>query len=100
MKKILFIGLLVLLMTSFSYAGDNCREIGALAETIMTKRQAGVDITTMLDIVENQDVPEEIKKVSKSLVINAYDFSEYSTQEYKEKAIRKFKTIVMVECYK
>lgn len=100
MKKILFIGFIVLFMTSFSYAEDQCKLLGNLAETIMTKRQEGVDLTTMLNIAESQGTSEEVANVSRKLVIAAYDSPEYSTQEYKERAIRKFKTEVMIECYK
>jgi hypothetical protein len=101
MKKILFIGfILVFLMASFSYAEDQCRILGELAETIMTKRQNGVDLIEMLDTVERQNSPSEVKNVTKKLIISAYDRGEYSSEEYKQRAIRRFKTKVMVECYK
>jgi hypothetical protein len=101
MKKILFIGfILVFLMASFSYAEDQCKIIGELAETIMKKRQEGVDLTTMLNIAGSEGTSEAVANVSRKLVIIAYGHPEYSTEEYKQRAIRKFKTEVMIECYK
>lgn len=101
MKKMLFIGfILMFIMTSFSYAEDSCTILGDLAETIMKRRQEGVDLTTMINIAESEGTLPEIASVSKKLVIAAYDYPEYSSDEYKLRTIRKFKTKVMVECYK
>jgi hypothetical protein len=105
MKKMYFTAILVALMlslviVSFCFANDGCKKLGVLAENIMTNRQAGADFTEMLDVAENTGCSEELKKLTKNLVIEAYDRSEYSTQEYKERAIRRFKNDVMVKCYK
>lgn len=93
MKKILIIALM---MTSpLAIADDVCVEISGLAKTVMKLRQDGFDMAKIMSIV---DKDQEIKDVSRQIVISAYESNRYSTDSYKKAAIDDFSNEWYLAC--
>ena len=69
-----------------------CTLLKDLAESIMTNRQIGVDVTKMLGISENELI--------KSIVLHDYSRPGYSTLEYQKKSVKEFGLDVFMECIK
>ena len=90
MKKLLA-GLLLTLSTTVNAA--TCEEIEALASSIMTARQSGVPLKQVIAIADGQDYIKRVAMV-------AYGITNYSTDEYKTKAIEEFADEVYLICLK
>jgi len=72
--------------------------MASLAETIMTRRQEGADITQMYRIADGQ-VPV-LKNLVEALVTAAYEKPRFSTDKIKRKTISEFKVDAMLMCRK
>ena len=59
---------------------------------VMELRQEGVPMSQVMQISDSELV--------KAIVVEAYDYPRFSSQEYKEKADNDFRNEVEVECYK
>lgn len=77
---------------------EKCAIYGKLAEKAMTARQVGVPLQTMLDTVE--DINSPTGKLILAIILEAYDTPMYSTEEYKEKNIRRFADMWLLGCIK
>ena len=99
MKKFLIAVFMYIGLISTSYANDICLGYGQLAETIMKNRQGGIDIVTMLETLENSNYTNNLKTVTKALILMAYNHPEYTTLSIQEKTIRDFKTRIIIDCY-
>jgi hypothetical protein len=69
-----------------------CESMGELAYMVMELRQEGVPMSQTMQISDSDLV--------KAIIVEAYDYPRFSTQEYKEKAADDFRNEVEVECYK
>lgn len=81
-----------------------CKTLSETAETIMTKRQNGVDAYELVDAGEklrSKNPSKELNKVTslgRNFIIEAYSKPLFSTEEYKQKAIYEFKNDKFIEC--
>lgn len=79
-----------------------CDSISSVAEGAMKLRVRGIPIKTALDVVEKEDIKgeyaEQIRKMYKDIVIDAYRENDYATQEYKDKSVREFALRKYLEC--
>ena len=69
-----------------------CESMGELAYMVMELRQEGVPMSHVMQISDSELV--------KAIVVEAYDYPRFNSQEYKEKAADDFRNEVEVECYK
>ena len=75
---------------------DNiCPDLGRLAETFMSFRQKGVPLSRVMEV----EVPEVIEGV-RELALAAYEETQWSTEERRADAIRRFRNSVELDCYK
>lgn len=77
---------------------EACDVIVKLAKSIMERRQEGVSMADMMDITLKLD--ENTRKITKGIIIMAYDHPRYSTPEVIERTIRDFENDVYLECVK
>lgn len=70
-----------------------CRGLESMAETIMSARQAGVAMSKVMEIVKDDEVYQ-------GFVMDAYDISRYSTEEYRRRSIEDFKNAKYLVCMK
>lgn len=96
MKK-LILAVALLTLANVGYTAP-CSEIAKLAESIMTSRQSNIDMVKMYAIADKAG--GATGNVTKAITKAAYSRPLYSTQEYKEKHIRKFKNDVFLQCLK
>lgn len=100
MKKFVFVALLLTAATPV-YADlrkELCTEVSSLAITIMTARQSGVPLDTMLQAAD-QNAPPLIEKLANAMILDAYKTPQYSSQSLQGTAIIDFATQVTVACY-
>ena len=76
---------------------QTCVEIGELAKIIMDRRQDGIEIAKMLELANKQE-SDYVSKLTKSIIIEAYKVSRYSTFDYKQRAIEEFTNSTVVAC--
>jgi len=69
-----------------------CESMGELAYMVMELRQEGVPMSQTMQISDSELV--------KAIIVEAYNYPRFNTQEYKEKAAEDFRNEVEVECYK
>ena len=70
---------------------DLCKSLGDLAETVMSLRQQGTEMSSMMAISEEPFVRE--------MILIAYDQPRFSSAEYQERATRDFRNEVEAGCY-
>ena len=95
------------ILTSISYSQDICRSVGIIAEKIMIERQNDTDISIMMDYANsfqiwelNKEKNDILKNIFRNIIIDAYSRPFYNSDMFKKDAVRNFKNIIMVECYK
>ena len=96
MKKLLTA--IAILSTSFiaqaeESKGMSCKDISEFAGSVMQIRQQG---TPMSDLYERANG----SKVIESLIILAYEVPKFSTAEYKQREVNKFKNEFFLTCVK
>jgi len=70
----------------------SCASFGDLAVTIMTGRQNGVALSTMMEIAAGNDIV-------RSIILSAYDKPRYSTPSVQNETIQDFRNDVELACY-
>ena len=99
MKKLIFIGIFILIATTSFAEKLPCSIIGRTAEAVMEARQSNVPMEKMIKVAEESD-DLTAGNFIKALVIEAYDRPIYNTLENQKKAVTNFKNQFLVECYK
>ena len=97
MNKLL---LAILVVTSFNVSAktdaeiinEYCSVIGKTASGIMTSRQKGTPIISMLKIFK--------REASRELVLKAYDTPRYETYKHKHNSITEFSNKAVISCLK
>ena len=72
-----------------------CPDYGNLAQTIMTVRQSGTPMSTVMSSISNGPA----SKAAKIMVTMAYSQPMYVVQENKDNAISEFRNKVELVCY-
>ena len=96
------IGLTMIAVSASAQANDatkTCLEVGSLAEKIMTHRQSGVAIKTVLSVAESVG-DEKVKKWLTYLIVEAYRQPGFTLPEYQQTAINEYRDSVTVGCLK
>jgi hypothetical protein len=71
---------------------DTCEKIANLAKIVMTKRQEGVPASTMFKIVKDSG------PLFQQMVIEAYKKGQYSTPQFRESIIARFRDRWYIQC--
>lgn len=88
-----------MMLSSLASADDkSCEAMAFLAKQIMAGRQAGVPMTKAIEISKNDN--EKIEKLSRLLVIAAYEEPAYGTKSMQEKATNEFENKIYLPCIK
>lgn len=91
MKK-LFFGLLIvcaLVAPTNAYA-VSCEVLETLARSIMTARQDGVSMKSMVETATEGNPNEGTVKGTKMMITDAFNTPRYNSFEYRDKAINEF----------
>lgn len=75
---------------------DVCVQMDSLAKNIMEARQAGVELSRMIELSKKNNVYEAVKP----LLIAAYDYPVFTGEQYQKKAVLNFKNDVYLQCLK
>lgn len=76
---------------------NTCHLIAGLSSEIMRARQSGVPMTDAMNVVNDIEI-EQVKKLTRSIVIQAYKENIWSTEKYKQRAINEFSNSLYLEC--
>lgn len=71
---------------------DRCKLIGGIAAQIMESRQLGIPLSDTMNIVNDIDI-------LKTMTITAYQSPRFSSDSYRQEAIKDFRNEVEVMCY-
>lgn len=71
--------------------GEICPDLGLVAEVFMTARQKGVPLSKVM---------EEGGKEFFDMLIAAYEETQWTTEERRADAVRRFRNSVELDCYK
>jgi len=90
------------LLPAFSFAeqrkADDCNLMDRMAESVMKARQHGVPMAEMYKAsVTGED---HTSKVFKMLIDGAYREDRFSSEEYQERAVVKFRDVIFQSCLK
>ena len=112
--KSLFLSMLTLFFIAWNAQAEKkpagfCENISLLAKTIMTRRQAGAEMshlikniddapTIAVDDIEKAD-SEKIDGLAKEFIVQAYKFPFLYDDELKRQAVTEFENSVYLECY-
>jgi len=84
---------------SFEHRLTVCAKFEEFAKTVMECRQTSVvSLTEMLKIVEEMDISDKGKDVCRIIILMAFEVSQYTTEEYRQRAIERFGNRVSREC--
>lgn len=96
MKKLLAIALTFTAATAFATeevsTREFCKGISTLAEVVMTYRQVGTSVVTLM---EATSLP-----LAKLIIKEAYKMPRYSSGEYQRRAISDFRDEFYIQCLK
>jgi hypothetical protein len=95
MKKLILAT--ALLTTAPVMASDYCGQIGDLAETVMTVRQNGAEMSGLMNIMLKE---EATKVIGKQMVIDAYETPRYNMLENQKREVSEFKNEWYLLCIK
>jgi hypothetical protein len=70
---------------------DPCEQLGQVAATVMEARQAGVPLSTVMDIMDSD--------LGQALALDAYNQPRYRVEENQLRAIEDFRNEVERVCY-
>lgn len=79
---------------------DPCLWVSNLAESIMKSRQNEAPMAKVMGVFSGGDAPDEIKKVMKDMVIDAYESPAFSSDANKAKAVAQFQNEMYLACVK
>lgn len=79
---------------------DPCLWVSNIAERIMKSRQNEVPMAKIMGVVSGGEAPDEMKKIMKDMVIDAYETPAFSTDTNKAKAISQFQNDMYLGCVK
>lgn len=103
MKRIVFvavvIGLWAAMPVSAIAAEDwtaKCKSVSELAQTIMKSRQAGVSMSSLIDM----EIDPGIRALVTNMVMEAYDSPRYNTEDIKQQTISDFRDEWYLKCAK
>ena len=78
---------------------DVCQAHAKLAKRIMTSRQDGTEMSSLLEMIEK--LPDDsAKRTAQAIIMMAYDESAYSAEKNQQKAITEFSNKIMLTCLK
>jgi len=80
-------------VTDESQLSANCELLETLSREIMTNRQFGIPLRSMLEIMEQGTLGRKI-------TLLAYSMPVYGTEKYQQKAINDFANGYLLECVK
>lgn len=78
---------------------QRCSSMGELAKTIMEKRQSGIFMETIMQVIDENDNGPTMK-FTEELIISAYETPLCHTEETKRLAIREFQNKAYLKCVK
>ncbi|MCP3909128.1 MAG: hypothetical protein GY712_14060 [Oceanicoccus sp.] len=93
MKKTILALTLIASMPATAQVSEFCKSIADMAETIMEKRQDGVKMIDMLNLVKDN-------KLIETIVLDAYDFPKFSINENKQEMVSDFSDRWLMACIK
>lgn len=93
MKKTILALALIASMPATAQVSEFCKEINEISETIMKKRQNGVQMIALLNIAGDNEI---VKKI----IMDAYDVPMYSVEANKEREIVNFANQWLSACIK
>lgn len=93
MKRIIALALILAAPVTMA---DECRSTYRLAEQIMTNRQDGIDLMTMMDVT--QKGPEQGREEVAILVREAYRMPQYNHEPFRSRTIKDFAERVYLIC--
>lgn len=73
-----------------------CKAIGGLAATIMNHRQKNTPISDLIHL----ETDASLSKVSRALIIKAYEEPAYLTEKAQKRAIATFRNEAELQCFK
>lgn len=82
-----------------AYAGP-CDDLGTIAESVMTVRQAGMPIATVLTHMEEFMLDDGSGDLIRSIILQAYGSFGFSGEAAQQRAIVEFTNEITVACYR
>jgi hypothetical protein len=92
--------LLAALSTTASAELTECKSHSYLAGEVMTSRQSGQQMATVIDIVKAEAGNSRAVQIAQLIVVDAYESPRFSTEKYKARAISEFKNKWYLWCFK
>lgn len=91
----------VLLSTSAAQAAEQskdemCKRWGDLAVKIMDLRQLEEPMSSVIKLIAS----DKESKITRAIIINAYDQPSYKTKQNRDRAIAEFRNRLELECFK
>ena len=71
--------------------GELCNSLERFAAKAMKKRQHGVRMQRVMEVVNNAEASLQVKKIMRSIVKDAYNQPNWDTEEREEEAVREFR---------
>lgn len=94
------IALGLIMFAGFAGAAEDdgrCEKVAELAEMIMSARQEGVPMVSMM---KNSGAGEGASDLSRMLIVGAYEKPGFSTKENRARAVVDFQNDVYLQCVK
>ena len=79
---------------------DLCAEVSEIAETIMERRQEGVSMQKMMDIIAYGTGSKGATNITETLIMKAYEIPRYRVKDNRERAVQEFKNRWYLACVK
>ena len=94
--KIILAAVVALAPLAVHAEDDKCAQLGGLAATIMTKRQEGVPMSSLMNV----DIAEDMRAIATAMIIGAYGMPRMSSEAGKLRSVQDYRNAFELDCYK
>ena len=99
MKKFLVAAVLVVSTAQAQAESETvCEVVHSVATAVMSNRQAGVPVTTMMGVIENAE-DNQVTRTMAEMVKEAYSRSRFQSESIRQRAIEDFANDWATKCY-
>lgn len=75
-----------------------CMQLSNTARASMKVRQAGIPLSELLDVLNQQDVDENLRSLLRTVTVGAYDIPQYTTPRIQQEAITEYENDWLRAC--
>lgn len=100
MKTKLAVIALAALMAAPAFASVNCNTIAETAESMMSLRQLGGDMSEVITMINSSGLAGKTLTATQDILIGAYSMPRYGSDAMQKNAVTEYRNAIYLQCVK